>query len=167
LGYPAALDAVGNVAAPLLAGFSLASVVVVAADPSHFRWSGAAILALAIAALLLVNAVQCSFHARRNLWSASDVQAWWPELNDHPAWEVRLREEQDAAFEKWRLWSRWTTRMYNAGIFVLIIGLICVLPPPSGRGNDQMLRWLATAFAVVSLAAEGIWIILSERSKHG
>jgi hypothetical protein len=40
LGYGNAIDAVGSVASPLLAGFSLASVIVVANDARHFRWPG-------------------------------------------------------------------------------------------------------------------------------
>lgn len=163
LGYPAALDAVGNVAAPLLAGFSLASVVVIASDPSHFRWPGAAMLALTIAAVLLVNALQCSFHARRDLWSADDVRAWWPELDEHPEWEERLRHEQDAAFRRWQQWSGWTTRLYNAGILALLIGLVCVLPPVEG-GSNQVYRWLATAFAGAATVGELIWIVTTKRN---
>jgi hypothetical protein len=51
---------VGNVAAPLLAGFSLTSVIVVSEDAGKFRWGDAAIVSLAIAAVALIVAVQCS-----------------------------------------------------------------------------------------------------------
>jgi hypothetical protein len=48
LGYGNSIDSVAGVASPLLAGFSLASVIVVSDDARNFRWPGAAILALAV-----------------------------------------------------------------------------------------------------------------------
>jgi hypothetical protein len=53
-------ESVGNVASPLLAGFSLATVVVVAGDPQKFYWAGAAIVSLTYAAITLIAAVQSS-----------------------------------------------------------------------------------------------------------
>ena len=53
-------ESVGTVAAPLLAGFSLASVVVIAGDPHGFYWAGAAIVSLTLAAITLIAAVQGS-----------------------------------------------------------------------------------------------------------
>jgi hypothetical protein len=57
------INSVGTVTLPLLAGFSITSVVVVSDDAANFRWPGATILALALAALTLVVAVQCAYHA--------------------------------------------------------------------------------------------------------
>ena len=57
------INSVGTVTLPLLAGFSITSVVVVSDDPAPFRWPGATTLALALAALTLVVAVQCAYHA--------------------------------------------------------------------------------------------------------
>jgi hypothetical protein len=162
LGYPAALDAVGNVAAPLLAGLSLASIMTIAANTSHFRWAGAAVLTLTIATLLLVNAVQCNFHARRNLWSPDDVRNWWPELSEHADWEERLREEQAAALRRWRTWSVWTTRLYNAGICTLLIGLGCALAPAEG-GSVGACRWAAAVCAFAAAAGELAWAIATSR----
>ena len=45
------MDSVASVAAPLLAGFSLASVLLVSDDAVNFRWPGAAIVALAVASV--------------------------------------------------------------------------------------------------------------------
>ena len=56
---------VGNIAAPLLAGFSLTSVIVISEDPTKFRWSDAAILSLAIAAVTLIFALQTSKYVRK------------------------------------------------------------------------------------------------------
>jgi hypothetical protein len=49
LGYGGAIDSVGTVGSSLLAGFSLASVIVVTSAARQFRWPGAAVLALSAA----------------------------------------------------------------------------------------------------------------------
>lgn len=67
-----------TIASPLLAGFSLASVVIVSNDAANFRWPGAVILTLSIAAVTLIGAVQCAFNTRQHLWSGADVRSWWP-----------------------------------------------------------------------------------------
>jgi hypothetical protein len=62
-------ESVGNVAAPLLAGFSLASVIMVSEDAGKFRWPDATILSLTVAAIALITAVECSkyvFHGHPN-----------------------------------------------------------------------------------------------------
>ena len=58
MGYGNAIDSVGTVGSSLLAGFSLASVIVVTSAAGQFRWPGAAVLALATAAVVLIAAVQ-------------------------------------------------------------------------------------------------------------
>jgi hypothetical protein len=67
------VDSIGAVTTPLLAGFSVSAVVVVSDDAANFRWPGAAILALAIAAVVLIAAVQCAYHARLYLSARSDM----------------------------------------------------------------------------------------------
>lgn len=49
---------IGNVAAPLLAGFSLTAVIAISEDAGKFRWADAAIPSLAVAAVTLIAAVQ-------------------------------------------------------------------------------------------------------------
>jgi hypothetical protein len=57
-------ESVGNVAAPLLAGFGFTAVVVVGEDPGKFRWADATILSLTLSVVTLIAAVQCSKYAR-------------------------------------------------------------------------------------------------------
>ena len=73
-GYINQVDAISTVASPLLAGFSLASVIIVSDDARNFRWPGAAMLALTIAAIMLFGALQCGFMARLY---RPDVQEGW------------------------------------------------------------------------------------------
>jgi hypothetical protein len=54
------IKSVGGVAAPLLAGFSFTAVIAISADPGRFRWPGQAALALTLASILLIVAVQAA-----------------------------------------------------------------------------------------------------------
>jgi hypothetical protein len=53
-------ESVGNVAAPLLAGFSLTSVIMISEDAGKFRWPDAAIVSLTAAAVTLVVTLEFS-----------------------------------------------------------------------------------------------------------
>lgn len=159
LGYATAIDSVGGVAAPLLAGFSLASVIVISEDARNFRWPGAAILGLTIAAVALVGTVQCAFNARQYIWSAADVRAWSPDLKDNSDLEKRLRVEQDWAFGRWQAWTEWTRRTYALGILALLTALAFALPPDHNAGIQGGLRWTASGLAFAASAGEACWIV--------
>jgi hypothetical protein len=58
------IQSVGNIAAPLLAGFSFTAAITLSDDFNNFRWASAAILSLAVAAIALIGAVQFSKYAR-------------------------------------------------------------------------------------------------------
>ena len=128
LGYGNAIDSVGTVGPSLLAGFSLASVLVVTSEAGKFRWPGAAVLALTTAAVLLIASVQCTYNTRKLLWSGADVNHWWPELQEHSELEARLREEQAEAFGRWQFWAKWARTANGAGVLVLLAGLALSLP---------------------------------------
>ena len=160
LGYGSALDSVGTVAAPLLAGFSLASVVVISDDADHFRWPGAAALGLTVAAVLFIGAVQCAYSARQYLWSADDASQWWPEMKKDSETEALLAGEQSESFQQWESWASWTRWTYNCGILALLIGLGFALPPQDKAGQ-MGLRWAAVGVAFAACIAEVVWIILS------
>ena len=55
---------VGDVAAPLLAGFSFTAVIVISGDTGHRRWPSLTLLALTMAAVTLIAAVENSKYAR-------------------------------------------------------------------------------------------------------
>ena len=159
LGYGNSIDSVAGVASPLLAGFSLASVIVVSDDARNFRWPGAAILALAVAAVVLIGAVQCGYNARQYLWSGADVHSWWPEMQGGSELETLLAGEQADAFGRWQAWSSWTRLTYDCGILALLAGLALALPPQHEMGLQNALRWTASGVAFVACAGEAYWII--------
>lgn len=162
LGYANAVDSVGAVASPLLAGFSLTTVVLISDDQADFRWPGAAILALAVAAVLLLGAVECAFNARKYIWSADDVRAWWPDMEDGSNREQLLRAQQDRAFHRWQAWSLWTRRAYNVGIIALLVALGLALPPKHGTDTQSSLRWVASGVAFLSCAGEIAWFAIAQ-----
>ena len=135
LGYANAIDSLGAVASPLLAGFSLASVIIVRDDAANFRWPGAVTLALAVAAVLLVGAVQCAYNARQYLWSSADVADWWPDMQEGSDREQLLRDQQAEAFHRWEAWTKWTRITYDLGILALLAGLALALPPRAWKRN--------------------------------
>jgi len=160
LGYGNAIDSVGSVASPLLAGFSLASVIVVADDADHFRWPGATVLALGIAAAILIGAVQCAYNARQYLWSASEVSNWWPDMKEGSERETLLRGEQSVGFHHWEVWARWTRITYYCGILALLAGLALALPPQHGTGMQNSLRWAACGVVFAACFGEAVWIAM-------
>ena len=160
LSYGNAIDSVGSVASPLLAGFSLASVIVVAEDADHFRWPGAVALALGIAAVVLIGTVQCAFNARQYLWSASEVSDWWPEMEEDPKREEQLSAEQRLFFDRWKTWANWTRITYAYGIVALLAGLALALPPQHGSGIQNTLRWAACGIVFAACGGEVGWIAL-------
>jgi hypothetical protein len=156
LGYGNAIDSVGTVGSALLAGFSLASVIVVTSAAGQFRWPGAAVLALATAAVALIASVQFTYNTRQFLWSGADVRDWWPELQENSELETRLREEQAESFGRWQAWAKWTRTAHGTGVLILLAGLALALPPPPG-GAQGGLRWAAFGVAAAGCAGQALW----------
>jgi hypothetical protein len=143
----------------LLAGFSLASVIVISEDAENFRWSGAAILGLQLLRSRSSELSNAPFNARQYIWSGADVRAWWPEIKENSEREERLRAEQDWAFGRWQAWTAWTRRTYALGILALLTALAFALPPHHNLGIQDSLRWAASGVAFAASAGEACWIV--------
>jgi hypothetical protein len=148
-----------NVAAPLLAGFSITAIATVAASSDRFRWPGAALLILTLATILLVTSLQFGFHARQHLYSAADVAAWWTQEDlAEPGRPERLQREQHRDYAHWERWSAKARITYDAGITVLAVGLALVLAPPhSAEQSQAVFRWIASALAAAGALGELAW----------
>src|SRR5262245_6258466 len=110
------IKSVGEVAAPLLAGFSFTTVIAVSIDAGRFLLPGEAILAFTLAAVTLVGAVQCAKYARRDRWPGADRHlgsAWWTTL---PLYRRYFALSADKRTEAW---GRWMRRLYHFGITAL------------------------------------------------
>lgn len=70
-----------SIAAPLLAGFSITLVGVVAQASEHFRFPGTCVMFLALSAVLLLVCVQCGFWARQYLTTPSETKNWYDDID--------------------------------------------------------------------------------------
>ncbi len=157
LGYGPAIDAMGNVAAPLLAGFSVATLGIVLTAEQSLRWPGAVLICLTAAAAFFVMCLQCGFHARQHLYSPADAAAWW-EKSDLEARRDDIQAEQEHDYQIWLIWMNRTRRLYNFGIYALWVGIGIALVPPSRESMaEASCRWAAVGVAVAALLAELLW----------
>ena len=138
------VTAIGDTTIPVLAGFSVTSVIVVSDDAANFRWPGPAILALGFASAVLIASVQCAYHARLYLPS----QAGTPQAD---AGEAKLGKR----------WARSMRITYYCGIVALLAGLGLSLAPLHGTGMENGLRWCASAIAFGGCAVEVAFIFRS------
>jgi hypothetical protein len=121
-----------------LAGFSLATVVVISDAPEHFRWPGVAVLALAIGAVVLVGAAQLS--RKGAYYGGGD-------------------------FREHRRTVVWV--MYHAGAVALLAGLGAALVPLEGKAGQagvagqQGLRWAAACVAFAAAFGEVVFALIT------
>jgi|SRR5215467_3762592 len=146
--FDAWLKSVGDVSAPVLAGFSITVVIVVSDNAGSFRWPGWAILALTAAATTLIATLQCARHALRSSWPRAD-ETRFPKLAKHVGY-LRLTEEERVGF-----WRKRTRSFYHSGLTALLAGLALTLAPPSGA-KEEGLRWLASSLALLACLVEAL-----------
>ena len=139
--------AVGEVTIPLLAGFSVTFVIVLSDDAANFRWPGAAILTLTIAALWLIAAVQCAYHAR--LYLPIQATGSKAEPSSRRAFTGRSG----------RRWAGSTRMSYHCGVVALLAGLGLALAPLDGKGTEGLLRWSASGMAFFACVGEAGFIV--------
>jgi len=112
-----------------LAGFGLATVVVIAGGPGNFRWPGAAVLALTIASVALIVAAQ-----------ESRQGAYYYEKSTKRARQL--------------IWI-----LYHVGIIALLAGLGAALAPDGGTGTQVSLRCVAMWGAFLAVFVEVLLMI--------
>jgi hypothetical protein len=113
---------VGDVAAPLLAGFSFTAVITLSNDAGHRRWLGITLLAFTVATVSLIAALQFSKYARDN------------------SKPVPARERSESR----------TRNFYHLGIVAVLLGLGLVLAPQHVTGLQDTVQWAASALAFVA-----------------
>lgn len=161
-GWPAALDSMGTIAAPLLASVSIALIAVVLTGPSAFHLANAVLLCLVIAAAAFVATVECTVTARSYAVTPSEIEEWSPEQVD-PDVLLELRREQRYYRERFRCWATAARIAYNAGILALTVG-VAVAVVPSGHVADARLAVIAAA--VAACVAEVVWIGYRFATRH-
>lgn len=113
---------VGDVAAPLLAGFSFTAVITLSNDAGHHRWSGITLLAFTVATVSLIASLQFSKYVRDK---------------SKPA-PARMRS------------ASLTRNSYHLGIVAVLLGLGLTLAPQHVTGLQDTVQWVASALAFVA-----------------
>ncbi|MGC4812849.1 hypothetical protein ACLQ29_20190 [Micromonospora sp. DT228] len=159
-GEPAAVDMISTIAAPVLAGFSIALLGVVAQAPANFRWPGVALLLLLLTAILFVMCLQCGFWARQYLVSRGEAAAWFDDF-DSTTRQEQVRREQVAYGHVYEGWARRSKLFYRMALQTMFAALLVVLLPTAG-GDGAMQsgwRWAAASLAALAFVFEALWIV--------
>ena len=149
----------GTIAAPLLAGFSLATFVqVLGLSAGDVRFRSLPTLLLLIAAVFLILAVQATFWARSYHVTPDELCQWWPDADDEDRLDM-LKVEQAQHMARFQKWS-WVARVsYDVGLLSLIAALTILAVPAGSPGAP--LRWAAVAVGAIAFLLEAIWIVRS------
>jgi hypothetical protein len=156
LGRAAATISFGTIAAPLLAGFSLTTIVELVGRAQRGLRGDLAIVAFAAAAGLLVFAIQAALTAAFHQVSPADRIAWTPECRIDPKWMELVRTNQwrdEQIARRHRSSARGT---YNLGILAFLLGLVAVLIPEPGKWTWP--RALALAIGGLAVTIEVVLV---------
>lgn len=157
-GEAEALNSMGTVAAPLLAGFSLAAMVqTLTITTRQARWPDAALLLFMLAAVFFVATVQLMFWARGYQASPPDLEAWWPDARQSQRMKM-LQSEQRWHAAGFRMWSHRARIAYDAAVLCLLAALTLLAVPTESHRQVPVLRWLAVAVGGVAFIIEAIWV---------
>lgn len=157
-GEAEALNSMGAIAAPLLAGFSLAAMAqTLTITTSDTRWPDTALLLFMLAAVLFVATVQAMFWARGYQTSPPEIKAWWPDATVPERLKL-LRDEQKWHAAGFRMWSNRARVAYAAALLCLLAALTILAVPAESHGQAPSLRWLAVAVGGAAFIAEALWI---------
>lgn len=121
-----------GISAPLLAGFSLALVGVIAQDPTNFRWPGIALVVLMIPIFCFLGAIRAGYRARSMLDAESDLA------------------EAEANHRRYLWWGYVTFLAFGAGLFSLWVCIAIIVAPPTSGGHEVAFRWVAFAMAIAA-----------------
>ena len=163
-GAAEAVISMGTIAAPLLAGFSLAAFVqVFALSARDARYRDVAALLLLLAAVLLIHAVQATLWARQYQVTPAQLREWWPDADEQHRREM-LKIEQAQHMASFKTWSRVARIAYDFGLLCLLAGLtVLAIPPASG---NPPARWAAVGVGAIAFALELSWVIASFMPKR-
>jgi hypothetical protein len=164
-GRPSAIDAMGTIAAPFLAGIGIALAVLVISNEKHFGAANEALFALVAATGFLVACVECAFAARQYVVRPSELEEWRPDP-DEPKRVELLEAEQKNALTKFELWSNRARWAYNVGIVAFGAGVVFLLVPEGG--THDLLGWRLATFilACIALFAELVSVLWSAIRGH-
>jgi hypothetical protein len=157
LGTVDAKRAMGTVAAPLLAGFSLTTIVVLltAGTMPEREWG---ITTFAAAATMFMFAMQFTYMGLMYAASPSERVDWMPRIPGHEPDEAAYDYAARVQAKDFELQEHYFTRagtLYNLGILAYTTGLALILVPRTWT----VPRSIAIAVLSVAFVLEAIWAI--------
>jgi len=152
-GYAGAIDSMGTIAAPFLAGIGIALAVLVISNEQDFPCVAPALIGLVIATAAFIACLEFAFFAREHVVTPSDLEEWAPGLggSERAEW---LGSEQRTAIGKFRRWANRARWACNVGIVAFGAGVACVLLPKGGPSHATDARLAVFALAVAGCFAE-------------
>jgi hypothetical protein len=157
LGTVDAKRAMGTVAAPLLAGFTLTTIVVLlTAGSMPARDWGIAVFAAA--AVMFVLSMQFTYMGLMYAASPTERVAWMPRVPGHEPDESAYADAALVQAKDFELQERYFTRagtLYNFGILAYTTGLALILLPHTWT----VPRGITLAILVVAFALEATWTV--------
>jgi hypothetical protein len=160
INYPKQIEMAGGIASPLLAGFSLTTVVQLVIGNDHPWLSEWAIALFAISATLLVYAMQFSATAIGYSATPSDRLDYGPEAPHDPQVLRAIRRRQ---WEEMELRAKYVVRTkhcYNLGLIAFLGGLGLIIVP----NHSWPWPWghlVGVFVVVVSIVIEILWAIFN------
>jgi hypothetical protein len=154
-GAAGAIQSVGTVAAPLLAGFSFTLLTLVVQSPNNFAEPDLTLLLLVGAGLAMIFTVQFGAWARLHEARPSDYREWWPDADK----DAGLAQEHSETMRTHTRWASLTRVSYNLGVLLLLAAVVFLLLPPGETVDLTTARGWAVAVAVAGLAVEGGWML--------
>ena len=165
IGEGEAIKGMGGIVAPLLAGFSLATVGVLATsyDPSKTPLATWSLLCLSSAAVAFLYVMQYSFLAVRSGSPPSSYLDWEQGAARSRDCLTRVRREQAADRRLFDIFNKRCSVLYDAGVLFFLAGLALVVVPVRWETpNVAALVVLAGAFLVEFLWALSVIPSLSD-----
>jgi len=149
----------GKVAAPVLAGFSLTEIIEILGRQHLGLNEQLTVLGLALAAALLIFAMQRMLNARAYKVSPEERLAWYPDARDDDNWLRLVRVQQWRDERIARKYDRSSRISYNLGITALLLALCAALWPVDGFRWDQVTHIAAMGVASAAALYEMLLIV--------
>jgi hypothetical protein len=161
VGRPGAIDSMGTIAAPFLAGIGIALAVLVISNESDFPWVAPALLALVLATAAFIACLEFAFLARDYAVTPGELQEWAP--GDEPQRAQWMEAEQRLAISRFRTRAALARWSYNVGIVAFSVGVACVLVPKGGLHHATDARLAVFALALAAGVAEVIAVAVTAK----
>jgi len=164
----AAVDALGGVAAPLLAGFAITLMALVLQVAGSLRWPNAALVLLGLGGVLFLQVVQLNARARGYAVTPAQAREWYRDATD-PSRDRIIQWELHHHRLCWTVLVSHGRFRYNLGILTVLAGIAVMLVP---RTAAELTGARLAAIVTVGLgvALEGLELLaqrLGHRSVHG